>query len=317
MRLKKFRSELPFKKRFLAKSLREDREIKRLAHASRALSLLYESLLLEEEDDSDSDSDSDSDLEDELEETELALALTRKELARVAIEDPYVQQSYPPRNRDINSFAEGDIDHLFRFRKREDIRRLLAVWQLPETIKINNIRVRSEEVFLFSLRRVSCLNTLHSLALDEFGRDWSFWSKAFNWMLRWTFEKFAHKLDHRCLRFFERRFPQYAVGVAQVVNAKGPCNFVLELFRVMGFIDCNNTGVARAIFFHSSVFFPYSVVLSRKDFWTALASANSVVAFQTILSALCFSDLSAPCWPPARIDTLKSPSSMIFHGGST
>ena len=248
MRFKRFRSQLPFKKRHLGKSLREDRWTKSLLSSFATLNLLYESLSQQamESSDSDSDTDSDSDLEEDLEGVEMALVNCRNELERFAFEAPYLPQKYPARNRNIDSFGDGDIGHLLRFRSKEDMRRLYEVWGMPAMVKINGCRISSEEIFCFAVRRVACMNTLHSLALNEFGRDWTFWSKAFNWFVRWTKQKFAHKLDNRCLRFFEHRFPRYAAGIAGVVNEKGPCAFVPDEFRIVGFIDCNNTGVARA-----------------------------------------------------------------------
>jgi hypothetical protein len=77
-------------------------------------------------------------------------------------------------NRTIASFAVSDIDHFLRFRTREDMQRLLAVWQLPDEVLIDKRWVTGEELLLFGIRRVSCMHTLHALAVDEFGRDWSF-----------------------------------------------------------------------------------------------------------------------------------------------
>ena len=159
----------------------------------------------------------------------------------------------PRHSRKIESFSQIDIGNLFRFRSHGDLRRLLAVWQLPVApngkISITDSRhfMYCEELLLFSLKRLSSKSTLHELSRSDFKNcEYSRLSRGFKYFVEYSAQTFKNKLSNDCLTYFKPRFAMYADAIRKKCNLKGGTKFTEGPFFICGFIDCNNTGAARA-----------------------------------------------------------------------
>ena len=53
------------------------------------------------------------------------------------------------------------------------------------------------------------------------------------------------EISYQFSPFFERRFPIYGEAIRKKCNEKDACNFQQGQFFVGGFIDCNNTTIAK------------------------------------------------------------------------
>jgi hypothetical protein len=137
-------------------------------------------------------------------------------------------------NRTIDSFHEEEAYHLFRF-KKQDLKRLMTALKIPSIVKTEGRhKFTGEEVFLFSLMRLCTLTTLDEMAKNYFGREYSVWSKAFNWFLRHLFTTFK---DLMCdnLKFWEPYFKGCAAAIQEKLASFGLV--FLGILGVCGFID--------------------------------------------------------------------------------
>ena len=172
----------------------------------------------------------------------------------LVIENPRkAKRQKPNLPRVIESFDVIDVGNLFRFRSHQDLWRLLNAWQLPiganGKVCLSNRRhsMYVEELLLFCLKRPSSKNTLDEISRGDFTScDYSRLSRGFSFFIDYTKRTFKEKLSNKCLTFFEPRFSMYAEAIRKKCNLKGGTQFVEIEFFVCGFIDCNNTGVARA-----------------------------------------------------------------------
>ena len=81
----------------------------------------------------------------------------------------------PRKYKTIDSFVESDIPHLFRFKTKDQLRRLLAVMKLPDVIRLENgALVSNEELMLVGLYRLAYPCRLISIA-REFGGETTLW----------------------------------------------------------------------------------------------------------------------------------------------
>ena len=96
---------------------------------------------------------------------------------------------------------------------------VLESLRLPPFIQTDNgCMFSKEEVFLFSLRRLSSVATLHDTARNHFGRDYSQMSRAFKWFVQFINTRWKYKLEAGNLQFFWSRFPQYAAAIQTVLT---------------------------------------------------------------------------------------------------
>lgn len=137
----------------------------------------------------------------------------------------------------IANIADSDCYNLFRFRK-PDLVRLHQCLNMPATVVLSNrSTLSSEEVFLFSLRRLASTANLDELVATSerpamFDRDYSQWSRAFHYFLDHIFNRFAFLLLEN-LEYFLPSFPLYARAIAQKIHhVYDPDNF-----DIVGFID--------------------------------------------------------------------------------
>ena len=201
------------------------------------------------DEDADEDEDNDGDIED-LQDIFRVILFRRRRLIYEGPHIPHRQRDFIPRS--IESFRTTDIANLFRFRSHIDMRRVLALWDLPVNdagkVLISNRGhyMFPEELFLSSIRRLSSISTLDELARNDFkNAEYTRISRGFNWFVKYTAQKFRNKFGNQCLSFFEPRFPIYAEAIRKKCNEKGACNFQQCQFFVAAFIDCNNTKIAR------------------------------------------------------------------------
>lgn len=110
------------------------------------------------------------------------------------------------------------------------------------SFKSNFINVRSFtwhlELFLFSLMRLCTNSTLDSLAKNTFGRDYSVWSRVFNWFLLHLHELF-YDLMHNNLDFWVPYFPACAAAIRSKLLEHGLHFTDDEIFLIFSFIDDN------------------------------------------------------------------------------
>jgi hypothetical protein len=81
-----------------------------------------------------------------------------------------------------------------RFEARH-LRRVFNVLRIPAFVKLSNgSRMTGEEIFLFSLNRLSFPRRIVSAAREEFGRENSQWTRAFDWFINHILVTFKHLL---------------------------------------------------------------------------------------------------------------------------
>lgn len=139
-------------------------------------------------------------------------------------------------NRTIASFCPEECDRLFRFKKAE-LPRLLAVLQMPDTVRTDNAcRFTSEEVLLFSLCRLATPGRMEDISRAHFGRDYSQWGRAFRWFLRHVKSTFQGRMTNN-LVYWEPMFASCAAKI-RLKAAELGCEFN-DRFNICGFIDDN------------------------------------------------------------------------------
>ena len=108
----------------------------------------------------------------------------------------------------IDSYIPATFGNKFRFRSREDMRRLLHAWRLPDNIILEDgSSISGEFVLLFSIRRLATHTNLDDFAQFEFGREYSVLSRVFNFFVRYTYHTFRDKLSNN-IPFFVHKFPE-------------------------------------------------------------------------------------------------------------
>lgn len=161
-----------------------------------------------------------------------------KEYKSLVYEPDYHLEPPPAlRRRTIDSYSESDVPHSFRFRSTDQLSILLRLLQFPPTVVLLNGSVLSgEEVFLFGLRRLSYPSRYHDL-IDEFGGEFSVWSRAFHYFVNHIYNKFKH-LVLNGLQHFVSEFPAFSEVLRSQLIGKGCTHLVNERqFRIIGFID--------------------------------------------------------------------------------
>ena len=81
------------------------------------------------------------------------------------------------------------------------------------------------------------------MAVDVFGRDFTQWSRAFNWFVSHIIGHFAYLLMDN-LKYWSRFFPDFADSIGKKLGEKYDLHFD-EPFRVVGFYDCTVIGTCR------------------------------------------------------------------------
>lgn len=150
----------------------------------------------------------------------------------------------------IVDIPENECRTLYRVNKAELIRLHNGLFQhLPPNSIIrmrNGCQFESEEILLFSLRRLKSHETLDTCARSDFGRDYSQWSRAFRWFVHYIKTTFEDKLGAPSVDYFWNRFPLYAEAIRTYVNThRGDAHFARGDFPIFGFIDCKNNAIAR------------------------------------------------------------------------
>ena len=124
----------------------------------------------------------------------------------------------------IDSYLPAVFGSKFRLRSKEDMRRLLNMWHLPEKVYLDDGSVVSGEyVLLFSIRRLATHTNLDDFALHEFGREYSVLSRVFKYFVMHTYHTFREKLTNN-IRFFVDKFPQYAEAIRKKNECEGRGN---------------------------------------------------------------------------------------------
>jgi hypothetical protein len=127
---------------------------------------------------------------------------------------------------------------MFRF-KRDDLRRLCTALKFPDVMRTRSRFMASgEEVFLYTLRRLSYPSTLATLSWES-GRSTSAQSEMFDAGITHVYRNFAHLRDGRSLECWARHFQHFADAI-HLGGRKGrvPLRFCI------GFIDGTNQYVS-------------------------------------------------------------------------
>lgn len=128
---------------------------------------------------------------------------------------------------------ETEARNLFRFCK-PDLIRLFSLLEFSTSISLPSRHLfYSEEIFLFSLRRLAFPCRIDDLLTERggyFGRDSTSWSRAFTWFLQTLTEKYFPLLTNSISWWFHR-FDNYVGAINRKVDNRA--------HRVVGFIDDN------------------------------------------------------------------------------
>jgi len=182
----------------------------------------------------------DAGLLDEEEFFELLEIIVREREEIECLPDDFEFDPPEPRElRTIDSFAESDITHLFRFKDGAQLRRLMAAIDLPDFIRLNNnIYVTKEEMLLVGLKRLAYPTRLIDL-VQLFGGDISLWSRCCKYFVNHVFDKFSPLLLDRGLERFIDSFDNFTELIKQKIIEKGVTHVNrAELSIVLiGFID--------------------------------------------------------------------------------
>ena len=126
----------------------------------------------------------------------------------------------------------------FRFRA-PDLRRLYAGLRFPGVLQTRSRHsCTGEEVFLYTLRRLSYPCTLSTLAWDS-GRSISAQSEMFDYGITHIYNNFAHLRDGRSLECWARHFPRFAAAIHRG-GRKGRA----PLTNCIGYLDGSNQYVS-------------------------------------------------------------------------
>lgn len=147
-------------------------------------------------------------------------------------------------DRTIESFANENCDTLFRFEFSE-LHRLKTVLQIPErAILSNGSNMSGEEVFLYSLMRLSFPSRHEILSDQYFGRENSQWSRAFCWFNNFLFKQHSFRLLNYW-NFWLNLFPVMADSIQKKILKYGYDVEAGEVWKIVGFIDNNVKKVNR------------------------------------------------------------------------
>jgi len=103
-------------------------------------------------------------------------------------------------DRTIDSFTASDCKVFFQFRKSE-LKRSLPLLKFDDVCKFNNKNIMGgEEVFLRGLYELVTTETMHSIAINAFGRDWSAQSRAFDYYINHIYDTFKHLVTDKLHR---------------------------------------------------------------------------------------------------------------------
>lgn len=176
------------------------------------------------------------------------VALNLYRLQRISYTEsipPRVHRHHEPRT--IASFSPDACWRRFRF-KQEHLVRVMDALRLPRqgtVVLKNKCKYTLEEILLFSLNRLSYPGRLADLS-DVFGREFSQWSRAFIWFIKYVFKYF------RCLvtcnlPYWAECFPVFARRIRDKIVEKGGAAYedIAATVRVAAFIDCTVIATSR------------------------------------------------------------------------
>jgi hypothetical protein len=146
---------------------------------------------------------------------------------------PDVELEHQPNlHRTIDSFNDDSSLLHFRFKKREDLRRMLHLLQFPDDIKMDNRSwQRGEEVFLRGLYEMRCGGNQGLAAIQVFGGVASDQSRAVGWFIHHIYDNFHHLVHNSLEWWYENGFlHESAAAIGRKMG--------LET-NICMFIDCN------------------------------------------------------------------------------
>jgi hypothetical protein len=138
----------------------------------------------------------------------------------------------------------------YRFRTRNDMRRVMNCLRLPDMIELETGQyVQKELAFVYFIRRLAAVCTVNHLIQLGFGRNPPFWGRVLKWMAAHIARVLGYKLDASNIAFFAARFPGYAEAIRVQVNQRDQTMHpnTQDLFPVAGsflpfaFLDGNCT----------------------------------------------------------------------------
>lgn len=150
----------------------------------------------------------------------------------------------------IDDLIEADIHIHFRFRSKDQLRRLRDGFQFPATMFSGKItRFTGEEILLLGLYRLARPTRLVDLGFEHlFGFNYVEVSVAFKLFLDHLCNNWAHLLKDN-LQYWKPKLPDFAESIRRKLSEKYNCDFPPANqaggFRVFGFIDNTMNGTCR------------------------------------------------------------------------
>ena len=169
----------------------------------------------------------------------------------------------PPRNRTIDEISRSDCFAFFRIHPNQ-LRSLYRQWRIPDQFRSPNRHIFSgEECFIIFLYHIMNGTPFTNMARQEFGGDPRYFTYMWNAMNDHLYETFYHKISgtslsqwvpHQVNHF--RRLIHSALQDGAIERTRRDDNgdvaeqeiirldFLLETFRIIGFLD--DTGIPTA-----------------------------------------------------------------------
>ena len=197
--LKALRKHYTLHRRYLATSLKEQDQAKKVTSILAAL--------VDQLDDA-SDSDEEDEIQEDIDQAEMML----EELVFEKVDDPEMNRTYIPIDITIDSLDPKDVDIYYRFRTKAHLKRVFNCLQLPARCgPLSNGRwIDSEALFLFYLRRLSSVDTLYDMVNKYgFNGDVGTWCRGFKWFSNWLEDRWGHKLTNN-MDYWAPFFPHFS-----------------------------------------------------------------------------------------------------------
>jgi hypothetical protein len=142
-------------------------------------------------------------------------------------------------HRTINSFDDADIPMYFRFRTKEQLRRLVDGFRIPAIVKIRGNVFTAEEVLLVSLYRLHRPTTLSDACWKSiFGLTYTKVSRIVTWFAVFIENHWGYLLKDN-IAYWETQFDEFAEAIREKLDSMG-CYFPPANeggFNIVGFID--------------------------------------------------------------------------------
>lgn len=139
----------------------------------------------------------------------------------------------------LDTFAVQEIEPLFRFKTKDDIRYLMDSLDFPPDeywVTPSGTRFAREEAITFYLRRMMYPTKLRLVHREGFKAQIGALSELYTMVSDWLYENHTHRLLQTGLTKWAHRVPGYALAIQAYTGIP---------WRCFGFIDGTSRGVAK------------------------------------------------------------------------